>query len=175
LMASPDERRLRWDELPQGARAALTNKLDGLYGQAGNESVFDALAVDKQQSLLLFARRLRELELWQHVERIENVYGTGGVGMNFLAQAHFASLLAGRPDFSSRFAVHRDCAEGFSEVNRSRAALHFLRMRDDARRWSVHFDLHAPAANPLSAFRHIWHEKLRRETPDWRVVKAALG
>ena len=171
-----DERRLRWDELPEDARRALTGKLEGLYGEAADAGAFDALAVDKQQTLLLFVRRLGDLELWREVERVENVYGEGGVGMDFRAHdARLAATLARRKQFSTRFAVHGDCAEGFSEVTRARAALHFLRAKTDARRWSVHFDLHAPATSPQSALRHFWHEKLRRKTPDWRAIKAALG
>ncbi|HEV7842307.1 MAG TPA: hypothetical protein VGO69_01350, partial [Pyrinomonadaceae bacterium] len=75
--------RLRWQELSDEARDALEQKLKGLYGAERDEAAFDNLVVDKQQALLLLTNRLRELALWASVRRVENVYGTGGVGMNF--------------------------------------------------------------------------------------------
>jgi hypothetical protein len=173
-MGETDDTKLLWDELPEAWRGDLTLKLEGLYGQADDRSAFDALAGDKQQALLLFAHRLRDLNLWREIESVGNVYGLGGVGMNFLAQRRLASTLAAHRQFSTRFARHGDCAEGFIEIGRSRATLHFLRVKRDAHLWSVHFDWHAPATSPLSALRHLWHEKFRGETPDWSAIKAAL-
>lgn len=174
-MDNSKETKLRWADLPEVPRAALAHKLAGLYGHDTDQSAFDVLALDKQQALLLFVGRLRDLDLWQLVEQVENVYGEGGVGMDFRAHPELASTLSGRKNLSTRFAVHRDCAEGFVEIRRARAALHFLRMTADAHRWSVHFDLHAPMATTLSALRHLWHEKLRGVTPDWRAITTALG
>ncbi len=164
----------RWDELPQATRSDLTHKLEGLYGHVEDRRAFDALAGDKQQALLLFVKRLRDLNLWREIERVENVYGIGGVGMNFRARPALAATLAAHGQFTARFAAHGDCAGGFFETGRARAALHLLRMKEDASLWSIHFDLHAPAATPLSALRHIWREKWRGETPDWRAIKASL-
>lgn len=174
-MAKVETTRSGWEELPEAWRAALRPKLAGLYGYEDAANAFAALALDKREALLLFVSRFTELRLWHEVEKIENVYGEGGVGMNFSARRGLAAKLVRHRQFSSRFAAHGDCAEGFLEKGRSRATLHFLRMRDDAPLWSVHFDLHAPVATPLSALRHLWHEKLYRITPDWRAIKTALG
>ncbi|HEV2882210.1 MAG TPA: hypothetical protein VGX24_13090 [Pyrinomonadaceae bacterium] len=166
---------LRWRDLPDALSDELAHKLEGLYGHADAASAFDSLAADKQQALLLFAARLSDLNLWREVESIENVYGVGGVGMNFRARRGLSGALAAHGRFTSRFASHGDCAEGFFETGRSRAALHFLRMKGEARLWSVHFDLHAPAATPFSALRHFWREKVRGEMPDWETIKSALA
>jgi hypothetical protein len=152
----------------------LTHKLEGLYGQEDDERAFDALAVDKQQALLLFAVRFRALQLWPEIESIENVYGLGGVGLNIRARRTLTSTLAAHEKFTSRFANHGDTAVGFYETGRARAALHFLRSKADAPLWAVHFDLYSPSATARSLLRHLWHETWRRETPDWRVIKAAL-
>ena len=155
-------------------RAALKHKLEGLYEHATDERAFNTLAVDKQWALLIFVRRLRELNLWDAVLRVENVYGEGGVGMNFAAQPLMLAMLRGRPDFTRRFAAHHDSSGGFLEQRRSRAALHFLYVDDRKLRWAVHFDLYSPLALPLSAWRHLWHEKIRGLTPDWRAIKSSL-
>ncbi|HZG52299.1 MAG TPA: hypothetical protein VEZ40_09190 [Pyrinomonadaceae bacterium] len=173
-MSEPDAAKLRWNDLPETLRADLFRKLEGLYGHADAATAFDALAGDKQQALLLFADRLRALNLWREIESIENIYGVGGVGMNFRARRGLGRALAAHDRFTSRFAAHADCAEGFFERGRARAALHLLRTKGDASRWSIHFDLHAPAATPLSALRHFWSEKVRGETPDWEAIKSAL-
>jgi hypothetical protein len=173
-MGETEDAKLRWHELTEALRADLTGKLENLYGHEDDERAFDALAVDKQQALLLFARRLRALNLWPEIERIENVYGLGGVGLNLRARRSLTATLAAHARFSSRLAAHGDTAWGFFETGRARAALHFLRMNTEAPLWSVHFDLHAPAATALSLLRHLWHEKWRRERPDWRAIKAAL-
>lgn len=174
-MGGDDDAKLRWTDVAEALRDDLARKLEGLYGHADGRAAFDVLDADKQQALLLFGARLRELDLWREIERIENVYGTGGVGMSFRAQPGLARALAAHERFTARFASHGDCAEGFFEKGRARAALHFLRMKGDGALWSVHFDLHAPAASPLSALRHLWSEKLRGETPDWQAIKSALA
>jgi len=173
-MDEPDVAQLSWRELPEALRAELAHKLENLYGQADDESAFDALAVDKQQALLLFAVRFRDLDLWPEIESIENVYGLGGVGLNIRARRSLASTLAAHKRFTSRFARHGDTAGGFYETGRARAALHFLRMKADAPLWSVHFDLYSPSATVRSLFRHLWHETWRGETPDWRAIKATF-
>jgi hypothetical protein len=173
-MAASDAAGLRWEDLPEALSDELAHKLEGLYGYDDGRAAFAALAGDKRQALLLFAVRLSELNLWQEVEKVENVYGVGGVGMNFRARRGLSRALAAHDRFTSRFASHGDCAEGFCERGRARAALHFLRMKGDASRWSIHFDLHAPASTPLSALRHLWREKVRGEMPDWEVIKSAL-
>ncbi|HYP00643.1 MAG TPA: hypothetical protein VER76_10675 [Pyrinomonadaceae bacterium] len=170
-----DDAKLRWDELPEDLRASLAQKIAGLYGHADARDAFAVLDADKQQAALIFARRLSDLNLWEEIESITNVYGLGGVGMDFRAHPDLSATLAEHPEFSSRFAAHDDTAEGFYEIGRSRAVLHFLRMRSVAPLWAVHFDLYAPTATPLSALRHLWREKVRGETPDWRTIKAMLA
>jgi hypothetical protein len=166
---------LSWDELTPGARAALKGRLEGLYGVGADAEAFDALPVDKQRALLIFVSRLCELKLWRVVERLTNVYGAGGVGIEFIAVPDLHTRLRRSRRFTSRFAAHRDTAEGFYELRQPKAALHFLRARRDGRAWSAHFDLYAPLASPASALLHLWHEKLRGETPDWGMIAAALG
>jgi len=175
-MTGSDDAGLHSEDLPEALRGdELTRKLEGLYGHVDGRDAFVSLAADKQQALLLFALRLNDLDLWREIERIENVYGVGGVGMNFRARADLSHTLAAHARFTSRFASHGDCAEGFFERGRPRAALHFLRMKGEASLWSVHFDLHAPASSPLSALRHLWSEKWRGETPDWETIKSELA
>jgi hypothetical protein len=166
---------LRWRGLPERARAALDGRLAGLYGRDSDEAAFDSLPADKQQSLLLFARRLGELGLWDSVERVSNVYGEGGVGIDFEAAEDFSLALDAHQRFTRRFAAHADCDEGFLERGKARAALHVLRPAGSARRWAAHFDLHSPVASPASALRHLFAEKLRGRTPDWREIAGALG
>ncbi len=170
------ERALQWNKLPETIRAALARKLEGLYGEARDETIFDALAVDKQQALLILARRFLALRLWDAVRRIENLYGEGGVGMNFLAWPSLKSRLEGRAQFTTWFARHHHTTRGFIERGTRRAALHLLYSDNAATRiWEAHFDLYNPWTSPLNAWRHLVHEKIRRETPDWRVIGASLG
>lgn len=167
---------LKWRELPAFIRAALDRKLEGLYANAGNdESIFDALAIDKQQALLILVRRLTSLKLWDTVHRIENLYGEGGVGMNFTAWPFIRSTLERRSDFTTLFARHHNTEGGFIERRTGRASLHILFADKEAQHWEAHFDLYNPWASPLNAWRHLLHEKIRHETPDWRVIATALG
>jgi hypothetical protein len=165
---------LAWDELTPPVRDALAGKLTGLYGAASDRAAFDALAVDKQQALLIFVARLGRLNLWADVSRVTNVYGEGGVGIEFEAARGLPKRLRRRSAFTTRFAAHRGTAEGFYEKGRRTAALHFLRARPRSRRWAAHFDFYAPVASPLSALRHLWHEKLRGRTPRWSEIADAL-
>jgi hypothetical protein len=167
------ERALCWTELPERTRAALARRLEGLYGGANDAEVFDALTPDKQRALLILARRLLELRLWDAVRRVENLYGEGGVGMHFLAWPNLRSRLRRRAAFSTWFATHRNTSLGFMERGRRLGSLHVLYI--EGCRWEAHFDLYNPWASPANAWRHILHEKIRREVPDWRAVRAALG
>ncbi|MCA1630537.1 MAG: hypothetical protein LC785_11205 [Acidobacteria bacterium] len=166
---------LTWGELTPPVREALTGRLAGLYGAASDPAAFDALAVDKQRALLIFVEALGRLNFWREVSRVTNVYGEGGVGIEFEAARGFSKRLRRTGLFTTRFARHRGTAEGYSERGRRTAALHFLRALPRERLWAAHFDLHAPAASPRSALRHLWHEKLRRRTPDWREIAGELG
>ena len=170
-MPAADLQPLTWRQLSPGVRVDLQQKITGLYGRGGDAGAFDALEFDKQQSLLLFVRRLNHLQLWGVVRRVENVYGTGGVGMNFIAWPFISAALSGRRDFTKLFAKHRDALKGFRERRRESAALHFL-LEDDGReyRWSVHFDLHNPLGSPLGAWRHLFYENLRSINPEWRII-----
>ena len=168
-------RPLRWGELGADSRAALGGKLAGLYGHDTAEGAFESLAPDKRQALLLLVASMCRLRLWRAVRRVENVYGEGGVGLDFRASSLLGALLRRHPKFTRRFARHGDCAEGFFELGRGRAALHVLRGAEDLRLWSAHFDRHAPVGTPASAARHLWHEKLRARRPDWRAIRDALG
>jgi hypothetical protein len=168
-------RALAWDELSPSVRDALGGKLAGLYGAASDPAAFDALAVDKQQALLIFVERLDRLNLWAKVSRVNNVYGEGGVGIELEAARGLSKELRRGSRFSTRFAAHPGTAEGFYEKGRRTAALHFLRARPRSRLWAAHFDLYAPLAGPLGALRHLWHEKLRGRTPRWHEIAAELG
>jgi hypothetical protein len=157
-------------------RAHLKRKLEGLYGGTPDEIVFDQLSVDKQQALLIFVRRFLALKLWDTVRRIENLYGEGGVGMNFLAWPYLKSTLEKRATFSTWFARHRNTSRGYIERSTRRASLHILYAdRSGKRGWEAHFDLYNPWASPLGAWHHLMQEKLRRQTPDWRIIGASLG
>ncbi len=157
------------------AGEALEGKLKGLYGATCDREAFDNLALDKQQALLLLAHRLRGPGLWRMVRRVENVYGVGGVGMNFSAWPELQSALSARKDFTTLFATHKDNGGGFLERGSAQASLHFL-YRDEGvgRRWAVHFDLFNPWSSPINAVRHLFYEKLKGVTPDWRVIRSAL-
>lgn len=177
----PPARRIAWRELSFDCQNSLAGKLNGLYGRAESSEAFDALEIDKRQALLLLHFRLNAHGLWNAVRRIENVWGAGGVGMNFRAFPFLASTLRRHVAFTTFMARHRSMTGGFYERIRTTAVLHFLFADDDesrfdanARRWSVHFDLNSPVASPLSAFRHLRRELFGGFVPDWRDVRAAL-
>jgi hypothetical protein len=162
---------LLWHELTPETRDLLRGKLAGLWGAADDQQAFDRLSTDKQEALLLFARRLNEKNLWPAVRRIENVYGLSGVGMDFRAWPFLASVLTSRGDFTRRFARHRPAAGGFYEKGRHDAALHFLYQDSEPRIWHVHFDLYSPVRSLRSAVKHLRHEYFGKVTPDWRQIK----
>jgi hypothetical protein len=166
--------KLRWRELPPSTRDALYRKLEGLYDNARDEDAFDSLAVDKQRALLILARRFIELDLWTIVRRVGNVYGEGGVGMDFKAWPLLHSTLSRRRDFTSRFANHGNTTGGFIERGVGRASLHVLYVDNGERRWAAHFDMYNPWASPANAWRHLVIEKLRGYTPDWRAIGASI-
>ncbi len=172
--AAANARPLRWHDLSDNTRRALEGKLQSLYEHTSDESAFDALTVDKQQALLIFVRRFVELDVWDSVRRVENVYGAGGVGINFTAWPVLESMLRRKRIFTARFASHKDAVIGFLERRRQMAALHFLCSNKESRQWSAHFDLYSPLAFPYGMWRHLLHEKLRRETPVWFQIKRAL-
>ncbi len=175
-MAEPvaDASQLRWSDLSQGLREALKNKLAGLWGAPADEDVFDALAIDKQQALLLIESRLRQKGLWQFVKKVTNLYGEEGVGIEFAPMAELEPTLARRKDFTRRLARHRDTTGGFYEKGRSEAALHFLYVDQTPPKWYVHFDLYSPVHSPRSAFKHFRHEYVRKIRPNWRVIQERL-
>ncbi|HEY0379113.1 MAG TPA: hypothetical protein VGC87_19510 [Pyrinomonadaceae bacterium] len=167
---------LRWGGLPERTRAALDRRLVGLYGGERDAEVFDSLPLDKQQALLILARRLTELKLWDAVRRVENLYAEGGVGMHFVAWPILKSALRGRRNFSTWFATHKNTTLGFIERGKRLGSLHILYSEGSAGvRWEAHFDLYNPWASPVNAWLHLLHEKMRREVPDWRIIGAALG
>ncbi len=169
------ERVLSWQELSADTRLALAGRLVGLYERPTDESAFDALALDKQQALLILSRRFRELKLWEAVRRIGNVYGEGGVGMNFTVWPVIKSTLEGREGFTSWFARHRNTDGGWIERGVGRASLHVLYVDEGTeRKWAANFDLYNPWASPMNAWRHLLHEKFRHYTPDWRAISSSL-
>jgi hypothetical protein len=167
---------LKWKDLPLDVRAGLSRKLEDLYGQGVDESAFEALAIDKQQALLLLQRRFCALGLSDAVRRIQNVYGEGGVGMNFTAWPFLRATLGRRRDFSSRFARHRDTDGGFIERGPKRAALHLLyvdRHKKEEYLWTAHFDLYNWRW-PQGIWRHFIFEKIKGVRPDWHMIRVAL-
>ncbi len=166
----------QWCELTTDVRAALVNRLAGLWGAPTDEAAFDNLAVDKQQALLLLLRRMQQQGLWHVVSKVTNVYGEGGVGMSFDAWPVVVATLKRRSDFTHRFAKHGNTTGGFYERGRSTGVLHFLYVDkpDQPRAWQVHFDLYCPVYSPASLLRHVRHEFIGKLAPDWRAIKTAL-
>jgi hypothetical protein len=170
-----DVRQLLWSELAAELGDALKGKLAGLWDAPTDQAAFNALSIDKQQALLLVLARLQAKDLWNLVRSITNVYGEGGVGVEFVPWPMLESTLARRKDFTRRWANHRDTSGGFYEKSRSDAVLHFLYVNAVPRRWYVHFDLYSPVYSAASAFKHLRHEFIRKATPDWRMIKKALA
>src|SRR6185503_13916621 len=157
-----------WDELPGATRDLLRGKLAGLWGAATDAEAFDSWPLDKKQALLLLLDRMQCKGLWHLVKRVTNVYGEGGVGLQFEAWPMIESTLSRRRDFTRRFANHSDTSGGFYEKQRGEAILHFLFQEGEPRTWYVHFDLYSPIHSPGSAWRHLRHEMLSKVKPDWR-------
>ena len=147
--------------------------LEGLYGWGNDEEVYATLPEDKRAALLLIARRLAQVDLWQAVGRIVNVYGVGGVGLYFSAVEDLEAELNARRDFTRRFARHADNSGGFLERHRRHASLHFLYIDppEGEREWHVHLDLYGPMGSFLTTSKHLLHERWRKFRPDWRMMK----
>jgi hypothetical protein len=166
---------LRWSDLSNDVRELLGGKLAGLWGATNDQAAFESLAIDKQQALLILFTRLHEKGLWHVVRKISNVYGEGGVGLQFAAWPIIESTLDRRKDFTRRFANHKDTSGGFYEKDRPFAVLHFLYQEGDPRTWYVHFDLYSPVHSVGSAVKHLRHEFLGKLTPDWRMISRYLN
>jgi hypothetical protein len=177
-MSADAASQLRWGDLADEARTALTGRLAGLWGAPTDEAAFDNLAVDKQQALLLHLRRMRQLDLWSVMLKVTNVYGDKGegVGMSFDAAPLIETTLSRRKDFTRFFANHPDTTGGFYEKGRDTGVLHFLYLdkRGEERKWMVHFDLYSPVYSLASAACHLRYEIIGRFKPDWRAIAAAL-
>jgi len=137
---SADVQQLAWSDLAADLRDAFAGRLTGLWDAATDEAAFNALSVDKQQALLLLLSRLQDKEVWHLVRNITNVYGEGGVGIEFNSWPQLEATLARHNDFTRRWANHRDTSGGFYEKSRKTAVLHFLYVNATPRRWYVHFD-----------------------------------
>lgn len=174
-MAEEEPAPLTWATLPAATRELLRGKLTGLWGAETDAAAFDSWPLDKQQGMLLLLRRINAKRLWYLVKRVTNVYGEGGVGLEFLAWPMIESTLSRRRDFTRRFANHKGTSGGFYEKDRDAAILHFLFREGDPRIWHVHFDLYSPVYSPGSAFKHLRHEFFGKVRPDWRIIARSLN
>src|ERR1051326_1326670 len=165
---------LVWAELPNDTKDLLTGKLIGLWGATSDAAAFDSWTLDKQQALLLLLNRMQAKQLWHLVKRITNVYGEGGVGLQFEAWPMIESTLSRRDDFTRLMANHKGPSGGFYETQRREAILHFLFQEGEPRRWYVHFDLYSPVHSPASALKHFRYELLGKVRPDWRTIARFL-
>ena len=166
---------LSWVDLSLETREVLKGKLAGLWGAETDTAAFDSWADDKRYALLLLLKRMRAKELWHLVRRVTNVYGEGGVGLQFEAWPMIEATLLRRPDFTRRFANHKDTAGGFYEKGRAEAVLHFLFQEGQPRTWYVHFDLYSPVHSADSAWKHLRYEFLSKTKPDWRRIAKSLN
>ena len=171
---SPAKTALKWQDLTSGTRELLRGKLAGLWGAPSDAEAFDSWPIDKQQAMLMLLDRMDEKQLWHVVKRVTNVYGEGGVGLQFEAWPMIESTLARRRDFTRRMANHKDTTGGFYERRRGEAVLHFLFQEGEPRTWYVHFDLYSPVHSPGSAFKHLRHEFLGKVRPDWQMIAKHL-
>lgn len=173
-MTSEIANTLRWSDLSSETRELLTGRLIGIWGAPTDQAAFDSWAIDKQQALIILAHRMAEKSLWHVVRKVTNVYGEGGVGIQFLAWPVIESTLKRRSDFTRRFANHKDTTGGFYEKRRGDAVLHFLFQEGDPRQWYVHFDLYSPVHSISSAIKHLRHEFIGGVKPDWRLITKHL-
>lgn len=169
-----DVSRLRWSELSAAQREALRGRLSGLWDARTDEEAFESLAVDKQQALMLILSRLQAKSLWEVIRKITNLYGEGGVGIEFIPWPVIESTLRRRKDFTRLLASHKNTSGGFYEKGRPDAALHFLFVDETMRRWYLHFDLYSPVYSGRSALRHLRHELIGKVRPDWRIIQERL-
>jgi hypothetical protein len=173
--AGSGELRVEWAAVPSRIRDLLAGKLEGLWQAPSDEDAFNSWTMDKQQALMLLIGRLHEKGLSHLVRQITNIYGEGGVGMQFLAWPMIYSTLSRRRDFTRLFANHKDTTGGFYEKGRRDAVLHFLFQEGNPRTWYVHFDLYSPVHSPASALKHLRHEFLQGVRPDWRMIAQCLN
>jgi hypothetical protein len=166
---------LTWANLSGETKEMLRGKLAGLWGAETDAAAFDSWALDKKQALLLLLQRMDAKKLWHLVKRITNVYGEGGVGLQFEAWPMIESTLSRRPDFTRMFANHKDTSGGFYERQRGEAVLHFLFAEGEPRTWYVHFDLYSPVHSPASALKHVFYESMGKVRPDWRMISKCLN
>jgi len=169
------ETELSWTDLPAVTKELLSGRLTGLWGAASDAAAFDSWPLDKKQALLLLLNRMHTKGLWHLVKRITNVYGEGGVGLQFEAWPMIESTLTRRRDFTRRFANHKDTSGGFYERERGDAILHFLFQEGEPRTWYVHFDLYSPVHSPASVWKHMRHEFMGKVKPDWRMISKYLN
>lgn len=163
---------LNWVDLSLAKRHALDSKLNGLYGAPNVPAAFNSLAPDKQQALLLVLKRFSAHGLWQHIEYIDNVFGEGGVGINFTAWPSFHEALRWHKEFSTRFAKRPGNDGGFRERRPRFGGLHILfKGKGEERRWDAHFDMFNPLFSPANTARHVWNEVLNSRAPNWRMVR----
>src|SRR5687768_14503148 len=165
---------LKWEDLTPGTRELLQGKLAGLWDAPTDAVAFDSWPIDKQQALLLLLDRMHAKGLWQVVKKVTNVYGEGGVGLQFEAWPMIESTLRRRRDFTRLFANHKDTKGGFYEKQRGDAVLHFLFQEGEPRKWYVHFDLYSPVHSPGSMWKHFRQEFVGKVTPDWRMISKCL-
>src|SRR5215213_3702088 len=168
------ETALSWTDLPAATKELLSGRLTGLWGAASDAAAFDSWSLDKKQALLLLLNRMHTKKLWHLVKRITNVYGEGGVGLQFEAWPMIESTLSRRRDFTRMMANHKDTSGGFYEKQRPEAVLHFLFQDGEPRTWYVHFDLYSPVHSLRSAWRHMRHEFMGKVKPDWRMIARFL-
>ena len=166
---------LKWADLSRETKELLKGKLAGLWGAETDEAAFDSWTPDKKYALLLLLKRMRAKELWHVVKRIDNVYGEGGVGLQFEAWPVIESTLSRRDDFTRRLANHKDTSGGFYEKGRPEAVLHFLFQEGQPRKWYVHFDLYSPVYSLASAWNHLRYEFMSKTKPDWRRIAKSLN
>jgi hypothetical protein len=165
---------ITWAGLSRETKELLSGKLAGLWGATNDAAAFDSWPLDKKQALLLLLKRMEAKKLWHLVKRITNVYGEGGVGLQFEAWPMIESTLARRNDFTRMMANHKDTTGGFYEKQRADAVLHFLFQEGEPRTWYVHFDLYSPVHSLGSAWRHMRHEFMGKLKPDWRMIAKFL-
>ena len=175
-MAEPDTgvELMSWKALPADVREALVGRLKGLWGAVSDEAAFNSCSVDKQQTLLTVVSRLKAKGLWQVINKIDNAYGEGGVGICFSAWPFICSTLRARKDFTRFMANHKGTSGGFYEKGRASAVLHFIYEDETPQKWCVHFDLYSPVHSPVSAFKHLRYEFFGKLTPDWRMIQERL-